>query len=399
MNFSCKKCGYTVKKIPERFFGKRIKCHKCRTIQQIPDMKPRIRPASPLKQAPSTVKILSIGILIFLSGAGLSLLFRYGGVFLDKSGPLKQILDVVLPIFGMMLAGYLSGVFGILGGAASEALNRYVFYIALPALFVVSMSRVPIGEVIILPFLAAFCGGLAITFGITLALGRIIYNDRFGVNSLRATSAAFANTGYMGIPLFMLLFGETGLLPAVVAAVVLGVGVTGAATVLLELDQGRNGKEGNLIINVLSGVLKSPLLISAAAGLALSGFGIQLPKAAATFFETLGASASPCALFAIGLFMAGKPISSGALEVFWLTGMKLVIQPLITAWLAFKVLALDPKLASAAVILSALPTGSLVFVLAQKYRLYVHRATSVILISTVVSLVTLSLLFVVLGIV
>ena len=397
MNFSCKECGYTVNNIPERFFGKRIKCHKCRTIQQIPANKPAAKPTAPKKQVRKTVKILSIGVLIYFLAVIVSLIFRYGGVLLEKSGPIQLIVDVVLPVFGIMLAGYLSGVFGILGTSATEALNRYVFFIALPALFAVSMSRVPLGEVIILPFLAAFCGGLAATFVITLVLGRIIFNDRFGVNALRATAAGFANTGYMGIPLFMLLFGETGLLPAVVAAVVLGVGVAGTATVLLELDQGRNGKEGNLIINVLTGVLKSPLLLSAAAGLALSGFGIELPKAAATFCETLGASSGPCALFAIGLFMAGKPISSGALEVFWLTGMKLVIQPLITAWLAFKVLALDPKLASAAVILSALPVGSLVFVLAQKYRLYVHRATSVILISTVMSLVTLSLLFVVLG--
>ena len=397
MNFSCKKCGYTVNNIPERFFGKRFKCHKCQTIQQIPANNPAAKPIVPKKQVGKTVKIISLGALIYISGAVLSLIFHHGGGLFEKSGPIQLIVDVVLPVFGIMLAGYLSGVFGILGGAATEALNRYVFFVALPALFAVSMARVPLGEVIILPFLAAFCGGLVATFVITLALGRIIFNDRFGVNSLRATSAVFANTGYMGIPLFMLLFGETGLLPAVVAAVVLGVGVTGTATVLLELDQGRNGKEGNLIINILTGVLKSPLLLSAAAGLMLSGFGIELPKAAATFCETLGASAGPCALFAIGLFMAGKPISSGALEVFWLTGMKLVIQPLITAWLAFKVLTLDPKMASAAVILSALPVGSLVFVLAQKYSLYVHRATSVILISTVMSLVTLSLLFVILG--
>lgn len=325
------------------------------------------------------------------------LIFQYGGKLLEKSDSIQLIIDVVLPVFGIMLAGYLSGVFGVLGNTATEALNRYCFYIALPAVFVISMSRVPLSELINLPLIVAFSGGSAVTMVITLVLGRIIFNDRFEVNALRATSSIHANVGYMGIPLFMLLFGESGLLPAIVATVIVGVGVTGTATALLELGQGQNGKEGNLNIKVLTGVLKSPFVFSAAVGLALSGFGIEMPKAAATFFETLGGSAGPCALFAIGLFMAGKPINSGTLEVFWLTVMKLVIHPLITAWLAFKVLTLDPKLASAAVILSALPTGSLVFVLAHKYRIYVHRVTSVILISTMMSLVTLSLLFVVLG--
>ncbi len=398
MNFSCIECGYTVRNIPEKFSGKRVKCHKCHTVQQIPADYPVDGPSTPKKRLPKTVKILSIGASIVLIGVIANLLFRYGGGVLEKSGPLRLIVDVVLPVFGIMLAGYLSGLFGLLGDSATEALNRYVFYIALPALFVGSLSRIPLGEIVILPFLAAFGGGTAATFLVTLALGRLIFKDRFGINSLRATSAVFANTGYMGIPLFMLLFGEAQLLPAVVSAVFVGVPVVGMATVLLELDQGMNGKDGHLILNVFAGVLKSPILISAGAGMALSGFGLELPTAAATFCKTLGASAAPCALFAIGLFMAGKPISKGVFEVSWVTGMKLVIQPLITAGLAFKVLALDPNSASAAVILSALPVGSLLFVLAQQYRIYVHRATSVILVSTVMSLATLSVLFVLLDI-
>ena len=46
---------------------------------------------------------------------------------------------------------------------------------------------------------------------------------------------------------------------------------------------------------------------------------------------------------------------------------------------------------------AALPTGSLVFVLAYRYRLYVERSTSVILISTVLSGITLSVLLLLLG--
>ena len=55
-------------------------------------------------------------------------------------------------------------------------------------------------------------------------------------------------------------------------------------------------------------------------------------------------------------------------------------------------------LARAAVIQAALPTGALTFVLAQRYGTYIQRATAVILISTVVSVVTLSALFIYLGV-
>jgi hypothetical protein len=48
--------------------------------------------------------------------------------------------------------------------------------------------------------------------------------------------------------------------------------------------------------------------------------------------------------------------------------------------------------------LSALPTGSLVFVLAQQYGVYVERSTAAILVSTILSVVTLFALFALLGI-
>ena len=57
-----------------------------------------------------------------------------------------------------------------------------------------------------------------------------------------------------------------------------------------------------------------------------------------------------------------------------------------------------PVWAASAVILAALPTGALVFVLAQQYGVYVQRSTAAILTSTVASLATLSLLFLALGI-
>jgi hypothetical protein len=45
-----------------------------------------------------------------------------------------------------------------------------------------------------------------------------------------------------------------------------------------------------------------------------------------------------------------------------------------------------------------LPTGALTFVLAQRYEVYIQRATSVILVSTVLSLLSLSALFLVIGV-
>jgi hypothetical protein len=308
------------------------------------------------------------------------------------------ILNVVFPIFAIMAAGYAAGRFRLLGKESSEALNRFVYFIALPALFFVSMARVSLAEVFNLPFLGAYGGGAAATFLIAVAVAKFAFPNRLGALGLAGLSAIFSNTGYMGIPLLMLAFGEAGMLPAIISTILNGAVIMAFGIVLLELDV-HQGKSGLVVLkNVLRGVVRSPLVLSAVAGLLVSGLGIPLPQALGTFCDLLGAAAGPCALFAIGLFMVGKSPTAGMTEVSWLVFLKLLVQPLITWVLAYHVFIMEPVWAAGALVQSALPTGALVFVLAQQYGIYVQRSTAVIMASTVLSLVTLSALFVYLGI-
>lgn len=308
------------------------------------------------------------------------------------------ILNVVFPIFAIMAAGYAAGRFRLLGKESSEALNGFVYFVALPALFFVSMARVSLEEVFNLPFLGAYGGGAAATFLIAFLVAKFAFPNRLGALGLAGLSAIFANTGYMGIPLLMLAFGEAGMLPAIITTILNGAVIMAFGIVLLELDV-HQGKSGLVVLrNVLGGVVRSPLVLSAGAGLAVSGLGFPLPQAVTAFCDILGASAGPCALFAIGLFMVGKSPTAGITEVSWLVFLKLLVQPLITWWLAFHVFTMDPIWAAGALVQSALPTGALVFILAQQYGIYVQRSTAVIMVSTVISLVTLSALFVYLDI-
>lgn len=308
------------------------------------------------------------------------------------------ILNVVFPIFAIMAAGYAAGRFGILGKESSEALNRFVYFVALPALFFVSMARVSLDQVFNLAFLGAYGGGAAITFVIAVAVARYAFPNRLGALGLAGLSAIFSNTGYMGIPLLMLAFGEAGMLPAIISTILNGAVIMAFGIVLLELDVHQGESTMVVLRNVLRGVVTSPLVLSAAAGLLASGLGIPLPQAIATFCDLLGASAGPCALFAIGLFMVGKSPTAGMPEVSFLVVLKLLVQPAITWLLAYHVFTMEPVWAAGALVQSALPTGALVFVLAQQYGIYLQRSTAVIMASTVVSLVTLSALFVWLGI-
>ncbi|MFC4350120.1 AEC family transporter [Fodinicurvata halophila] len=311
---------------------------------------------------------------------------------------MTAILNVVLPVFGLMLAGYLVGRAGLLGEDSGRALNGFVYYVALPALFFGSMAEVPLQHIFNWPLILAFGGGTLITFILAIAVALIFFRGRFGEVSLHSLTAIFSNTGYMGVPLLQIAFGQEGVLAAVITTVITAVVVVGAGVILLELDRHRNSAPLVVARNVTRSLAKNPLIISALAGILYSASGLPLPQPIATFMELAGNAAAPAALFAIGLFMVGKSLTEGMGEVVWISSLKLLVMPLITAWLAYSVLDMQGVPAKAAVIQAALPTGALMFVLAQQYGVYVQRATSVILISTVISVLTLSALFVALGV-
>jgi predicted permease len=304
-------------------------------------------------------------------------------------------------VFGLIFAGYLAGRFRILGQESSEALNRFVYYFAMPALLFLGMARVPTDQVLNGPFIVAFLGGAAITHAIAMVVSRFAFPERLATRSLGALSGMFANVGYMGIPLFLTAFGAEGTLPAVIATVLTASFMVGATVILIELDLSQGHGLVKAFGDVARALLRNPLVVAPVLGIAWGAAALPIPKPLGVFGDLLGASAGPCALFAIGVFLASRTLKAlmggrRAVEVMWLTALKLVFQPLATWWLT-GLLGLDPFWAASAIILAALPTGALVFVLASQYGLYIERASAVILASTIISVITLSAVMIALG--
>ncbi|MDR6292106.1 hypothetical protein E9232_004644 [Inquilinus ginsengisoli] len=306
---------------------------------------------------------------------------------------MQAVIDVALPVFGIIFLGFFVGRIRLLGRSQSAALNAFVYWIALPALLFLAMARTPVQHILNLNFIGAFLGGVLAVWLIGSVLGALLHRADAGEATMQGMNAGFSNTGYMGIPLFVAAFGPTrGLPPASLATVIMSVVCVGIAVVSLELT----GSSGRGILralrDVLVALLKNPLVVAPVLGVGWSWAGLSVPAPAVTMLSLLGGAASPCALFAIGLFMAGQALRTGLGEVGWITVLKLLWQPLITWGLAVTVFPMDPFWTASAVILAALPTGALTFVVAQRYGVYVERTSAVILVNTVVSVLTLSLL-------
>lgn len=303
---------------------------------------------------------------------------------------MDAFVNVALPVFGIMLAGYLAGRLGALGDESSKAINGFVYYVALPALIFISMAGVPVAAVFDWSFIGAFFGAQMLTFAAAVLVARIAFPGSLAELSLHGIASVFSNTGYMGLPLMLIAFGDAGALPGIISTVINGSVNIGIGIALIELDRSRGQGLARIVADVGKGVAKSPLVLAMVAGLLVSWWGVDLPGSLVRFCELLGAAAPPSALFAIGLFLVGRSVTSGIGEVSWLTFLKLVVNPLVAWVLAVHVFEMDAMWVAATVILSATPVGSTLFVLAQRYDVYVQRTAGVILLSTVLSVVTVS---------
>jgi len=309
---------------------------------------------------------------------------------------MDALLTVSVPVFGLILCGYLAGYFGVLGTHSSEALNRFVYYFALPALLFIFVARAPLERILYWPFLAAWGGSLVLSFGLTALLARLVYRDRLAVVGLRSMNASFANTGYMGIPLAITAFGEAAGLPAIIATAFMGIVLISLTIALIETDLSTKAGAGGIARDVGLALAKNPLVLSVAAGALVSAFGISIPLPLAKFFDLLSSAAGPCALFAIGLFISGQSVREGLHEAALITAIKLLVHPAIAWLLLATVFEVEPLWATVTILIAALPTGANCFVLAQRYNVFVAPTSATILLSTALSVVTISLLLILL---
>ena len=303
---------------------------------------------------------------------------------------MQAVVNVVIPVFAIVLAGYLCGRFKLLGPGGSEALNGFTYYAALPALFFGSLAKVELAQIFNWSYLGAYLLGMAVVAVAALILGRLVFGARGAALAVQNMAALFSNTGYMGIPLTITAFGQGAALPAILATVVNGALIMGLYILWIEAERSEGSHLLHVARDAVAGVFRSPLVLSAIAGILCSALQVSVPKPVLTFCDIIGAAAPPAALFAMGLFMVGKSFKGDLVEVGLFSALKLVLHPLATFAIVLWLVDLAPQWRDVLLLMAALPTGSLVFVLASQQQVYVRRATGIILGSTFASVVTLS---------
>jgi malonate transporter and related proteins len=305
---------------------------------------------------------------------------------------MHAVLNAALPLFALIFTGFLCGWGGLFSRIATNNLNRFAVYLALPALMFLAMSKITPEQARQVGFAIAFAGGMGITFAIGLALS-LWRGRRLAGASIEGLVAGYSNVGFMGIPLCLLVFGPNSLPAAVIATLFTACVLFLVAIVIIEVDMHGGSSRWRTVRRVSLALFRNPLLLAPLAGIAVGLSGLPLPDPVERFATLLGGAASPTALVCIGLFLAQEGgLSNDVASVGVLVALKLLFQPAVTALLAFYVLQMPPLWSRSAVLLSALPIGSGPFTIAKLYGVNPGVTSGAILVSHILSVATVSVL-------
>ena len=301
---------------------------------------------------------------------------------------LDPVLGAAFPVFGLVACGVLAGRFRLIQPNSSEALNRFVYAFALPAMLFVAVYRGSLDQLLGSgSFLLAVIGATLTTALVGFTLSYFAWRAQAAESVVRALNASFANTGYLGIPLVTVAYGESAALPAALATVATNIVSFAVAIVCLEMLANPGGGG---IARALAGVARSPLIWPIALAVLLVALGVKVPLPIERFATLLAAAAGPCALFAIGLFVSQLSIREGLRSSWPSTALKLILHPLLMAALALYLLPVDAFWAKIGVVCASLPLGATAFVLAQRYRLLEAETSTGAVLSTAASVLSVS---------
>ena len=320
---------------------------------------------------------------------------------------MQAILAVTTPFFALVLLGWIAARAGPLPESAIPGLNAYVLFFALPCMLFRFGAGLPLARLadpaLLGIYLVAALLMVALTIAVTVRTRRRPRRVDLRDAAFGALVAAFPNSGFMGVPLLVAMFGDAAAGP-LVGALVIDLMVT--STLCLALAQAESARStgdaergaAHAALIALRGALMNPLPWAIVLGAASAGLGLEPLAPVAQIMRMLGDSATPVALFTIGavLFRAGNHVHSHTPVRRYLPValIKLVVHPALVFALGLAARALGAPVSTFGLMIltlcAALPSASSVSILAERYGADNGRVTRIIMASTILAFVTFS---------
>lgn len=311
---------------------------------------------------------------------------------------MAALIDIVLPVFALVLLGYGAARLGWFGAAAAGGLMAFVFNFAVPFLLFGTLATTDLPADIPWDLFGTYYLGWLVIFALGAGVAGIVSGRDLGAAGIVGFSSAYSNSILLGIPIVLTALGPEAAVPLFLLISVHSPISFTVLTVILETARNRGAGMRRMPAAVAKSMLANPLIVGLAAGIAYNLSGLPLPPIAARMSELMGAAVAPCSLFALGATLTQYRVAGRLGEALGVVALKTLAFPALVYVLGSAVFALEPLWLTTAVLLAAIPTGANAFLFADRYGVGKASATTTIFLGTGLSILTLSLVLTLLDI-
>jgi malonate transporter len=305
---------------------------------------------------------------------------------------MSDVFGLVVPFFGLIFIGFAVARITRQPLEALGWMNTFIIYVALPAMFFQLLSKTPIEKLTEWSYIFGSVFSTFIIFCVMFGASLLWSRGEIAESTIKGLAAAYGNIGYMGPGLALIAFGEEAAVPVALIFCFENIMHFAIAPTMMAIAGGEKESPLTVALDVVKKIVLHPFIIATAAGVAGAYFAVSPPVPIERFLDYLARAAAPCALFAMGVTLALRPLKRVPTELGPIAALKLIVQPA----LCYVMLSLfgnfDPTWVFAGVLLAALPTATNVFVIAQQYGVWVQRASASILLTTCLSVATVTVL-------
>jgi malonate transporter and related proteins len=302
---------------------------------------------------------------------------------------MNALLDVILPVFLIIGAGYFAAFRKIVDDHAVDGIMKFAQNFAVPMLLFRSVSRLDLAQSFDPALLISFYVG-ALTAGALGYFGARFIFDRAPADAVAiAFAASFSNSLLLGLPITERAYGAEALagnyaIISIHSPLLYGIGIT-----LMEMvrSQGQGLAKMALTQRVLKSIFTQPLVIGIICGFAVNVSGLPLPGVVASAVDMMVKAAIPAALFGLGGVLLRYRPEGDMKAIAYVSLLTLIVHPMITFGLAH-LFGLSVAQTRSAVVTAAMAPGVNAFLFANMYGVAKRVAASTVLLATGATIIT-----------
>ncbi len=301
---------------------------------------------------------------------------------------MQALVEVILPVFLVIGAGYASVWGRILTDDAIDGVMSFTLTVAVPCLLFRAISTLDLGDTFEPRLLGVFYFGATTGFFLGILGARTLFGRNWPDAVAIGFCALFSNGLLLGLPITERAYGPDSLAGNYAIVSVHAPFCYGLGVIAMEVARAGGGGIVATLRAILLTMSRNALVVGIVLGFLVNVSGISMPSVAAQALDLVARAALPAALFGMGGILYRYRLEGSVPTIAWICAISLLIHPaLVFAGARLGGFSVDAT--RSAVLTAAMAPGINAYVFAHMYGVARRVAASAVLIGTAASLPTI----------